>query len=96
MSAACPEYAFDVTLRLAPQLDADARAALRRAFAALLDARGLVADGGGDAVLRHTVARDGGQAVDADRDAVREWARARPEIVDATVGPLVDLGDPSI
>lgn len=93
MSAPCPTYGFAIALRPAPGLDAAASAALRDAFVAAVEARGLSA-GGGDRVWRHVISRDGGQAIDADREALRAWAASRPDVMDVTVGPLVDLDDP--
>jgi uncharacterized protein YggL (DUF469 family) len=91
MSAACPEFGFDLAVRLAPGLPAGERDALRRAFLRAVEAHGLAAAGGGDAVWRYTITRDGGQAVDADRDALRAWAGGRPGVVDVSAGPLVDV-----
>ncbi|GLC24674.1 50S ribosome-binding protein YggL [Roseisolibacter agri] len=93
MSAPCPEYGFTFACRLAPGLDADAVRALRDAFVGVLESRGLAAAGGGDATWHHVISRDGGQAIDADREALEAWADARAEIVEATVGPLQDLTD---
>ena len=91
MSAPCPEYGFVLRCRLVARTSADARGALRDAFVAALDARGLVAAGGGVADWRYVIHRDGGQAVDADREAVTAWLAARPEVADVVAGPLVDL-----
>ena len=88
MTAACPELAFEIVLRLAP--GRGVREAWRDAFVAALDARGLSATGGGDAP-RYLITRDGGQAVDADREAMRAWAEQRPEVLSVAVGPLIDL-----
>lgn len=51
-----------------------------------IEARGLMyvgADEGFVAALR-------GSATEADRDAVRDWLAARPEVVSAAIDPLVD------
>jgi hypothetical protein len=93
VSAPCPEYGFTFACRLASPLDADAARALRDAFARVLESRGLAADGG-DGRWHHVISRDGGQAIDADREALRAWAASRPDVADVTVGPLVDLDDP--
>jgi len=94
MSTPCPEYGFRVTLALDPAIVTSARDALCAAFAAMLQARGLAADGrsNGD-VWYQVVSRDGAAAVDADREAVRAWAAARPEITGVTIAPLADLGE---
>ena len=93
MSAPCPEYGFTLTCRLAPAVGPDAARALRDALAQALESRGLAARGGGEERWHHVVTRDGGQAIDADREALRAWAATRPEIAAATVGPLHDLHD---
>jgi hypothetical protein len=95
MSTACPVFGFDVTLRLAPDAPAPAERSLAPALAAALAERGLSASAlpaPADRVWRRTITRDGSQAVDADREALRAWAAARPEIAGVGVGPLVDLG----
>jgi len=94
MSAACPEYGFELTFHLVPRLAEDARSALWDAFIDAVEARGLSAGGGGDQVWRLVITRDGGQAIDADREALGAWAAARPEIAAVGVGPLVDLSEP--
>ena len=93
MSAPCPEYGFVLRCRLLAA-EGVARAALRDAFIAALEAHGLVAAGGGESEWRYVIRRDGGQAVDADRQAVAACLAARREVVDVVVGPLVDLTDP--
>ncbi|HEX5830094.1 MAG TPA: 50S ribosome-binding protein YggL [Gemmatimonadaceae bacterium] len=92
MSAPCPRFGFDVRLRAAPGLSAAASDALARAFAATVEARGLSASARRGEAWCHVVTRDGGQAVDADREALAEWAASRPDLAGAMVGPLVDLG----
>ena len=95
MSAPCPEYGFTFACRLASPLDADAARALRDAFARVLESRGLAADGG-DGRWHHVISRDGGQAIDADREALRAWATSRPEFVAVDVGPLQDLTEAEV
>jgi uncharacterized protein YggL (DUF469 family) len=91
MSAACPELGFDLSIQLAPGLSEAGQAALWAALVGALEARGLSTAGGAAMAWRTTVVRDGGQAVDADREALRAWAAAQGGIAEATVGPLVDL-----
>lgn len=91
MSAPCPRFGFDVRLHVAPGLTAEACDALARAFTATVEARGLSASARHGETWCHVVTRDGGQAVDADREALAEWAASRPDIAGAAVGPLVDL-----
>jgi hypothetical protein len=96
MSAACPELGFEITLELAADVADARRRALRAAFLALVESRGLAAAGNGDTTLHYWITRDGGQAIDADRDALDAWAAGRPEIARATAGPLVDLREAAI
>ena len=92
MTAACPELVFDVTLHPTAALGDAARRALWTAVVAALEARGLSAAlHSADAALRFRVTRDAGQAIDADREAVRAWAESRPDVERVVVGPLLDL-----
>jgi uncharacterized protein YggL (DUF469 family) len=94
MSAPCPEFGFDVTLRFTPGLPEDAADAVMTAFVQAVEARGLTAGGGGDATgWSLTVGPGAVQAIDADRDALASWGATRPEIADMKVGPVVDLND---
>jgi uncharacterized protein YggL (DUF469 family) len=73
-------------------VDAAAAGALRDDFlAGPVEGRGLVAEGSGDREWRQTISREGGQATEADREAVAAWAAARGEIAVYEIGPLVDL-----
>jgi uncharacterized protein YggL (DUF469 family) len=96
VSAPCPEFGFRLTLRLTPGVDAASRRALSDALRAVVEARGLSAAGGGEEAPRYLVTRDGGQAIDADREALREWAAAQAAIARADVGPLVDLREAAV
>jgi len=99
MSAPCPVFAFQVVFHLAPGLGEEAARALWDAFVAgPVGGRGLVCEGGegvggGAATGRrpYLVRSEAAQATDDDRRAVAAWASARPEIVEAEVGPLVDV-----
>lgn len=55
-------------------------------LAEAIEARGLTYGGGEEGF----VAALRGSATEADRDAVRDWLAARPEVVSAAIGPLVD------
>jgi uncharacterized protein YggL (DUF469 family) len=92
MSASCPQLGFDVTFHVDTTLDGAAFGALWTAFTAALDARGLTSGGGteGGGQWRYIVWREGSQAEHADREAVREWAKSRPEITDVKLGDLID------
>jgi len=93
VSAACPAFGFELVLRSTPGLDAAGRRALEDALAATVASHGLSAARTGG---RYVITRDGGQAIDADRDVLRAWAAGRPEVAAATVGPLVDLHEVAI
>jgi len=88
--AACPILGFAVQLELAPGANADA---LWRAFIALLEGRGLQYGDSGESppTLSWLVSSEAGQATELDREAVVDWLKARAEIADFGVGPLVDL-----
>ncbi len=60
--------------------------------AGLVEERGLTIEGNRGRAWWYTLTRDGGQATEADREAVAAWAAARPGIARCEVGPLVDLG----
>ena len=66
-------------LRLAPGLPDSARRELFLAIETAAGARGLSIEGGGAATGRFTVTRDGGQAVDADREALAALI-TKPEV----------------
>jgi uncharacterized protein YggL (DUF469 family) len=94
MSGACPRLGFEIRFALPADLAEEARLALWDEFAALVESRGLLCEGGGGAALwSHVVWREGGQAEDVDRAALAGWAAARAEIVRCDVGLLVDLDD---
>ena len=95
MSAACPILVFAVEFQLRPHLDAPIVAALQGSFLTeVIAARGLTSRGAHRGERWSCVVRgEAGQAAAADRKAVLAWARARPEIVSAEVGQVVDLTD---
>lgn len=92
MSGACPELGFDV--RIHPHegvTEEGVRALVRALVAGPVEARGLVAEVAGTVDRLVTITRDGGQATEADREAIADWAASRREIAQCEVGPLVDL-----
>lgn len=92
MSAPCPVFGFVVRVRLAPGLSEAAGGTLLDDFVRAAESRGLSAGGGAGATgWELTIASVAGQAVETDRAALAAWADGRPEVVDLTVGPLVDL-----
>ena len=62
---------------------------MRDALGTLLAARGLEAEPARGGAL--VVTREGGQAIDADREAVLAWAGARDDVAAYEAGPIVDL-----
>lgn len=92
MTAACPEFVFDVTLQPAPALGDAGVATLGAALDVAAEARGLsVSRLTGDERLRFRITCDAGQAIDDDRDAIRAWAESRADVSEVVVGPLIDL-----
>jgi uncharacterized protein YggL (DUF469 family) len=91
MSAPCPTFGFHVVIEPAAALDAPARAELEDAWVVLLEGRGLYCGGGGNERLAYVVASEASQATENDRDAVRCWLAARPEVARWQVGELTDL-----
>ena len=92
MSATCPQLGF--TLHLAPSADLDdaMRGELHRAFVAFVAARGLSSNGRSDAgQWSLAVWRDGSQADDADREAMRAWVAERPALAMVSLGLLFDV-----
>lgn len=94
MSAPCPVFGFTVRVRLEPGLSEGECEALLDAFVRVVESRGLSAGGGsGPAGWTLTISSVGGQAVDADREALASWAKGRAGILEVVVGALVDLDD---
>lgn len=93
MSAPCPRFGFELRLRAAAPLTPESREAPWRAFIGAVEARGLVAGGGAHGEWLRLIHREGGQAVEADRAALLAWAASRPELANASAGPLVDLSE---
>ncbi len=88
MSAACPEYAFQV--ELLPVSD-DVTPAWGVALRNMLESRGLSVGHEYHLHRRLIVVRDGGQAVEADRVALMEWAAEHTGYGSVRVGPIIDL-----
>jgi len=62
---------------------------VRDALGTLLAARGLEAEPARGGAL--VVTREGGQAIDADREAVAAWAAGREDVEACEAGAIVDL-----
>lgn len=94
MSAPCPQYGFRARLFVDARLGGEARRVLgTRLYADALEALGLTCDDGadGDVESWRTIRRDGSQATDSDREAVRACAASQTGVLAVDVGPLVDL-----
>lgn len=91
MSAPCPTFGFHVVIEPAAALASPARAGLEDAWVALLESRGLYCAAGGSERLAYVVASEASQATENDRDSVRSWLAARPEVARWWVGDLTDL-----
>jgi uncharacterized protein YggL (DUF469 family) len=92
MSSACPQLGFEVHLTPKSDLEASARAELHDALVACIDARALSRSGGYDAAeWSYVVWREGSQADDLDREAIRAWAAERAELASMKVGLLFDV-----
>ncbi len=89
MSAACPEYAFEIEWRSA---DATVPGAdWQTELDAVLEARGLAVSYIHPNGRRFLVVRDGGQASEGDRDALRAWGERQRSPGTVIIGPLIDL-----
>lgn len=89
MSAACPVFGFVVRLRLDAGGDvASVMSALQRD---LLETRGLVGVIG-PRRLEVVISGEGGQATDADREAVVAWLEKRTDVDWFEASPLCDIG----
>jgi len=92
VSAPCPALGFVVDLDPVPGLSADRIAALRAAWAAFLDLRGLRArEQRLGTQLRFEVESEASQATQNDRAAAEQWLAARAELARCTVGDIHDL-----
>jgi uncharacterized protein YggL (DUF469 family) len=92
MSSTCPQLGFTVHLTPRSDLEASVRAELHDALVACIDARALSRSGGyGAAEWSYVVWREGSQADDLDREAIRAWAADRAELASMKVGLLFDV-----
>ena len=80
------EFGFHVRFALRALSAAEADRFWDAFLAEAIEARGLTYGGGEQGF----VAALRGSATEADRDAVRDWLAARPEVMSAEVGSLVD------
>jgi uncharacterized protein YggL (DUF469 family) len=93
MSAPCPALGFVITVALRANIGEADIDVLVDDLIDFLESHGLQTGGAGDTTLEFVVTREGGQATDADRAAVREWAARWSDHAEISVGDVVDLGD---
>jgi uncharacterized protein YggL (DUF469 family) len=93
MQPSAPQLGFEIRFRLTDGLPEDGALELWDDFVAgPVHGRGLACeDGDGHAGITRLLYRQGASATEADRSAIREWARRRGEIADYDVGPLTSI-----
>ena len=93
MSAPCPVFGFVVEWELAETLSSDQVRDVYLAFVRdMIEPRGLECEERSSGRRSSFVVRsEASQATDLDREAVEAWTATRPEIVSATIGPLLDF-----
>lgn len=91
MTAPCPSFGFVVRIGLRPGLAGPDGARFWDTWVDFLASRGLCCTGGGGETHEYVVASDASQATESDREAVRAWLAARPELNDVEVSQLIDL-----
>jgi hypothetical protein len=90
MTSACPIFGFLVEFEIQPD-EADY---LWKSFEALLEERGLEADGGrGYRLWTFRLSGVGAPASDLDRRAVIAWANSHAAVRSVSVGDLFDILD---
>jgi uncharacterized protein YggL (DUF469 family) len=93
MTAPCPALGFTVVIEPIAGLAEAERDALRRAWGALLDARGLDAHGSiGTGRSAIVVTSEASQATENDREALTAWLSSRADLRRASVGDIEDVG----
>jgi len=95
MSAPCPALGFHITIAPRSTMGGADIDTLVDDFIDFLESHGLQTGGAGDTALEFAITREGGQATDADRALVRDWAARRSDDVEISVGEIVDLSDVS-
>jgi uncharacterized protein YggL (DUF469 family) len=93
MSSTCPQLGFELHLTPLADIDDATRYDLNCAFIECVAARGLCYNGRREvAEWSFVVWREGSQADDLDREAIRAWAVEQPDITLVRVGLLFDVG----
>ena len=93
MSAPCPALGFNITIALRSSMTEADIDALVDDLIDFLESHGLQTDGPRHTALELAISREGGQATDADRALVREWAARWSADAEIRVGDIVDLSD---
>ena len=94
MSAPCPRLGFLLRVVLDPETEPRDVIRLRESFGAWAREQGFAYRIVGT-IRRwaYPVWRDGSAAVDADRELVRAWFAAQPEVERVDPGPITDLDE---
>ncbi|HEV7994082.1 MAG TPA: 50S ribosome-binding protein YggL [Gemmatimonadaceae bacterium] len=93
MSGACPSLGFTVRAVLHASTTEREADAMVDDLIVRLEANGMMMGGGGDRVHVYGVSREAGQATQADRDLIVEWASQWASVAQVTVSDLIDLDD---
>ncbi|MDE3216461.1 MAG: DUF469 family protein [Gemmatimonadota bacterium] len=92
MTAACPTFGFIAVLLPRHDLSPDGRRAFGAAWAAFLQAEGLLASRqGGGGVEEYEVWREGSQTTERDREVTMAWLARRAELAEWRLSALSDL-----
>lgn len=91
MSAACPEYAFEIEFH--PAHGAAPDAGWLAVLEEMLAARGLSIAYTYPTGRRYLVVRDGGQVIEADLEALRAWRDGQGGVGTIIIGPLIELNE---
>ncbi len=94
MSGGCPRLGFTLRLRIAPISAPEANGVLRELDALLHSLALARTPSARSNDLALTLWREGSQADHLDREAVRAWAFAHPDVDGVDVGLLFDLDQP--
>lgn len=92
MAASCPTFGFIAELHPRQDLTPDARRVLWAAWAAFLEAEGLLSSfRAGGSAAEYAVWREGSQATEADREITGAWLAQRSELAEWRLSNLGDL-----
>ena len=92
MTAACPTFGFIAVLLPRRDLSPDARRALGAAWAAFLEAEGLLESlRSAGSAEEYEVWREGSQATERDRENTKAWLEQRTDLAGWRLSALGDL-----